>query len=50
MAETNPLLPSEKVSSGTRSWEQECHEADQTPEDRTAYQFSNGRSFNVPRG
>lgn len=49
MSEMPPLRPDQKVSSGTRSWEQECREADTTPENRTAYQFSNGKSFDEPR-
>jgi hypothetical protein len=49
MAETAELTPSQKVTSGTRLWSQECREADQTPEDKTAYQFSNGRCFDEPR-
>lgn len=40
---------SEKINSSTKLWSEECREADPTPEERPAYEFSNGRRFDEPR-
>lgn len=42
------MADSQKVVTTSRSWKAECDAADKTKEDKTAYQFSNGKKFVVP--